>query len=113
MVSVDQKAEGREAEIQALLVKLSGYRKPIGPTTSINLDVGLDGDDAYELLETIQNRFGTRFDSLDWHKYFHNEGECNLLSVWFRKIPGYKETRRSLTFEKLLEVVQRGVWFES
>jgi acyl carrier protein len=113
MVSVDQEAEGHEAEILSLLVKLSCYRKPIEPTTSINLDIGLDGDDAYELLETIQKRFGTRFDALDWHEYFHNEGECNLLSVWFRKIPGYKETRRSLTFQKLLEVVERGVWFES
>jgi len=102
-----------EQEIQILIRKLAGYRKPIKPSTSINLDIGLDGDDAYELLETIQKRFGTRFNTLDWHKYFHNEGELDFLSQWLSKLFGQRETSQSLTFQKLLEVVQKGDWFES
>jgi len=102
-----------EQEIQALIRKLSGYRKPIEASTSVNLDVGLDGDDAYELLETIQKRFGTRFDSLDWHKYFHSEADCDFLSLWLRKFMGHKDTRQRLTFQRLLEVVKNGVWIES
>lgn len=50
---MDQRTETYEAEICALIVKLSGYRKPIEPTTSVNFDIRLDGDDAHELLETI------------------------------------------------------------
>jgi acyl carrier protein len=101
-----------EKEIEALIRKLSGFRKPVEAATSINLDVGLDGDDAYELLETIQKRFGTRFDALDWHKYFHSEGECDLLSLWLRKLLRRRDMRERLTFQRLLEAIQNGVWVE-
>jgi hypothetical protein len=98
-----------EAEIRALLVELTGYGKPIESTTSVNLDVKIDGDDAYEFLEIIHKRFKTRFETLDWHMYFHDEPACGPFSQL--KIFGYKENRRSLTFGKLLEAVQRGEWF--
>jgi len=70
----------------------------------------IDGDDAYEFLEIIHKRFKTRFETLDWHMYFHDEPACSPFSQL--KIFGYKENRRSLTFGKLLEAVQRGEWFE-
>jgi len=89
---------------------LSGFRKPIEPSTSVNFDIRLDGDDAFELLDTIRKRFGTRFDTLDWHKYFNDEVNENW--VWLNKLLGRAETRQNLTFEKLLEVVQKGSWFE-
>jgi hypothetical protein len=109
-VSADEKTDTFEAETRALLIKLSGYRKPIENATSINLDIRIDGNDAYELVKSIQKRFGTDFSTFDWSRYFNDEPNA-LWFHWKTKL-GFKDQRKSLTFSRLIEAIRKGEWSE-
>ena len=64
--------------------------------TSINLDLGIDGDDAVEFLEKFSARFSVNFDSLEFSKYFLQEGRINSFGAYLNK---YMETNEN--FEEL------------
>jgi len=110
VLSVNEKTDPFEAETRALLIKLTGYRKPIENTTSMNHDIRIDGDDAYELLESIQKKFGTRFSKFDWSRYFNDEP--NALWFLWKTVLGFKDQRKSLTFSRLIEAIRKGEWSE-
>lgn len=46
------------------------------PSARIGHDLGVDGDDMYELIEQLHVRFGTDFSALgeQWHEFFSSEG---------------------------------------
>lgn len=50
--------------------------KKLYPSARLGHDLGVDGDDASDLLQTLHERFGTDFSALDesWTEFFHNEG---------------------------------------
>ena len=43
------------------------------PNLSINRELGIDGDDAYELIEFLVNKTGKK-PSFDFSRYFYGEG---------------------------------------
>ncbi|MDP3195900.1 acyl carrier protein [Tabrizicola sp.] len=63
----------------------------LDPKTRVNRDLGIDGDDALELLEMIETRMGRRID-LDFARYFSGE---NLFSGW----------KEDLSLSKLAELM--------
>jgi hypothetical protein len=44
------------------------------PSARLWHDLGVDGDDASDLLERLHERFGTDFSQLDWAAFFNSEG---------------------------------------
>lgn len=73
-------------------------------------DLCITGDDAYELLENIQKRFGTKFDGLDFHEYFSAEPDIltSIIEKWFPSVISEKP----VTIRHLVEVVRAGQWFD-
>lgn len=64
-------------EIQNILIERHGLRaSAVVPEARIVHDLGVDGDDAAELLQDVKNRFGTDLSSLDsqWATFFNSEG---------------------------------------
>jgi len=100
-----------EPELVAMIRQISGGRTPIGLSTAIYHDLQIAGDDAFDLIARIRDRYGVSFSAMDFQRYFPPEGEalfCYLASKF-----GYRDKRRPrLTVEHLLSVIERGSWFD-
>jgi hypothetical protein len=53
----------------------------IGDHACLFHDLGIAGDDAAELFNKIAEKFGTRFDGLDFAKFFPNESEALFFRI--------------------------------
>ncbi len=84
---------------ESLLVPLESIR----PETSLNVDLGIQGDDAYELFVAFHRRFDVDLRGFDFHRHFVGEREfvaCVL--PWLISLPltpllrmlGYKRRGR-------------------
>ncbi|UDL07301.1 DUF1493 family protein [Marinobacter sp. CA1] len=70
----------------------------------------MTGDDAWELLESIYEKFGTELSDLDFELYFHGEAE----GLWSRLLNRSREKHRlafPVTVDHLFQVVEKGKWF--
>lgn len=101
--------ENVKDDLVALLSEFS-CRRPISMDNRLVQDLGIGGDDADELLETIHEKFGTSFTDLEFRDYFPNDHEM-LGERWFRLL-GFQDNRKPLRVRHLLQVVQCGAWFE-
>lgn len=101
-------------KVLGLISRMVCAKNPIPLSASINHDLRIDGDDAYELLVDIKKNFDVNFDAMDFHRYFHDEPDCGpLLYLWARLPWTKKEVRRdNLTVRHLIEVAKAGVWFD-
>ena len=89
----------------AIIRKLCGRRPTITLDPRVNFDLTIEGDDASDLLDEIHREFGTSFQGMDERKFFKDEGFEIQLRFWrMGKLP--------LTVRHLLQVVEKGVWFE-
>jgi len=101
-----------EPELIAMVQRITRSRKTISRSAAIYQDLGIAGDDAYELFGMISARFGTSFQGFDWPSYFPNETE-GLFFYWAAKMGLRDKKRRTLTVGHLLAVIERGTWFEA
>lgn len=90
-----------------------GERVDVSKDTAIYHDLWLAGDDAGDLLDEIRSRFGADFRELWFPTYFPSEcweafSEHLLKLIGLPKMAPWKR----LTVGHLIDVVQRGVWFE-
>jgi acyl carrier protein len=102
--------QDRRGYIMRLLAKKIG-RDPahIADNARLLHDLGLDGDDATELIAEISKTFTVNISGFDCSKYFRSEP--SLLSLlWF--LPSQKRERISskqpLTVAELIGAVERG-----
>jgi hypothetical protein len=105
MVPVDDgvQADDIETKVRSIIARLAGT-KSFTSATSINVDLGIEGDDAVELIEWLHKEFGTSFAGLDMRNYFDDEG---IEAVgWFRS------RRRPIPIAHIVNVVERGAWFD-
>ncbi|HWF65289.1 MAG TPA: DUF1493 family protein [Rhizomicrobium sp.] len=84
----------------------------VSRAAAIYHDLGIGGDDAGELLDAIHDRLGTDFRDLHFDRYFPNEGE--VFSEHILKLLGFRKKAkwRRLTVGHLIDVIQKGAWFE-
>jgi len=78
--------------------------------TRIYHDLGITGDDMYELLENIQNKFGTSFEKFDFIEYCPNDLDAFIDYIIFKIGLGGKWT--PFTVGHLIQVVKSGSWFD-
>ena len=95
----------------SILRDISRYRGPIDEQTRVWHDLYLSGDDAYEMLETIQKRFGTSFLSMDFNRYFPGETE-GFFYMWAERF-GMKSKFRPLSLGHLIAVVRARQWYDA
>ena len=70
-----------QTDIENVLVdKFAIKRSKIKPESLISRDLGIDGDDADELIDFIEKRVGKKI-NIDLSKYFHEEGIISLRKV--------------------------------
>jgi hypothetical protein len=94
--------------LKPLLARFSA--RPLSEDCRLLQDLDIDGDDAGEFLETVQRTFGTRFDGFLFGAYFPDEDEAGS-ERWLRRL-GFCDSCKALTVGHLLDVIQRGTWFE-
>jgi len=90
---------------------ISGRRAIIKARTELWRDLGLYGDDAFELLEAIHTDCGVDFSDLDFTRFFPNETEGTYY-WWGRRIGLWRKRFASLTVGHLDAVIARRQWFD-
>jgi hypothetical protein len=100
-----------EAQVMALIRPFVGKSKKITPSTRLFHDLGIGGDDAWELLESVAKHFGTSFADMEFGAYFSNEGESSIY-YWFMRVGLFRSQIRPMTVAHLGAVVSKGSWFE-
>lgn len=58
----------------------------------------------------IHKRYGTRFDALEWSRYFVPDAEEQF--DFLPRLFGIKPKTKPLTAGHLLDVIEKGAWFE-
>jgi hypothetical protein len=87
------------------------WRKAVTDNIRLYHDLWLSGDDAFELLEDVQKKFGTSFRAMDFNIYFPYEGEN--YGAWLLSRLGFPPTKfRAVTVGHMLDVIARGAWFD-
>jgi acyl carrier protein len=76
--------------------KMGRYKKEITRGTSLERDLGISGEDAWELLLEYKEEFGVDISKFDFNKYFSPEGDT-VLSFLF----GRTQDARGLTIGDL------------
>jgi hypothetical protein len=100
-----------EADIAEQIYSTSGIDKShIRSSAEVYHDLRVYGMDLIELIVFINKKYGTTFDGFDPSQY--GPPETGLFWRWMLERMGWRKTYKSLTVGHLIEVVQRGTWFD-
>jgi hypothetical protein len=100
--------EKQEALIKVLR-EIAGSNRTIDKSTLIYEDLLISGDDAADLIERIHKEFGASFRNFRFSDYFPDETE----SIFHRIFLLFARSKKKpLTVGHLLEVIDRGEWFD-
>jgi hypothetical protein len=98
-------------EIVALVTRVAAPdHRPITRATELYYDLGLAGDDLYDVITAIRARFGTDFSTMILREYAPGEVEGLFSFDTLREVLGRPQQYRSLTIELLVEAVRAGGW---
>ena len=100
-----------ERRLLELVRWLTGRRDVFFAHTELYADLGISGDDAWELIERVQHIFGTSFAGLSLADFFPGEHDPPG-GFWLRKASEKPPNLGSFTFGHLLAVVECGQWFK-
>ena len=77
----------RRKEVLTFLEQEYAVEKDITSRANIENDLGITGDDAYELIQKFEQHFHTDMSNLNFTAYFHNESEVgNFVPIFFTLI---------------------------
>jgi Protein of unknown function (DUF1493) len=88
-------------------------RLPINPSTNVEDDLGVTGDDSPEFMEAFFNRFSVDPGDFDCDRYFEGEGVFDPFSAIFRfvfRLKSNEQEREQLTVAMLQQAIDLGVW---
>lgn len=97
-------------ELVSFVASRTGFRKTasLSRRSTLNRDIGVDGDDADEFMGAYFDRFGVEGGDYDWSRYFGEEG-FNPVSVLI-DIVKRKPALRPLTLGMLELAAMTGRW---
>lgn len=85
--------------------------------TSVNCDLGMDGDDGVEFMDAFSVRFGVDLTEFPHDNYFGPEGmvtPISLIDAFIARLTTGRWTRLApLTLRQLAEAAENGRWVES
>ena len=77
--------------------------------SSLFHDLGVDGEDAVELLEAYSNKFNVDVREFPFLEYFGNEGVLSPFSLITKLVTGrLKDNKKTLTISDLIQAVKSG-----
>ena len=100
-------------EVKNLLSEYSGVSKrKISLETKIGADLGLDGDDAKEILNMIWQKFEVDTSNFDFNQYFHDETEINSFKVLFQSLfeNKAKKNNMDISVERIVLAIKEKKW---
>ena len=93
-----------------LVQEFVGSRCVVSDGTRLFHDLEISGDDVSELLNKVNQQFGTTFEGFRFDAYFPNETEGLMYHV--ARLFGYSSRKKSFAFGHLVKVVEAGRRFE-
>ena len=98
-------------DVIALIAKETGTPPEyIQPAHRLNVDLGVDGDDAEELLRAYREKFRVDMSGFDFHRYFGDEPDAvSLFLLLWRLLTG-DEKPEPLFVRDLVRSAQLGRW---
>lgn len=98
-------------ELEAIFLEQAGLKPDeLFSNSRLEQDCGVTGDDAWELLEAIHEKFGTDLSDLDFEQYFRGEAE-GLLSPLLNRSREKHRRAFPVTVGHIFQVVEKGKWF--
>ena len=105
-------------EVIKIVAEKSG--KPassISESSTLLGDLGLDGDDAWEVIERCHDKYNVDFSSFYFSKHFRNEPCFKGIVYFYRKIK-YKDEhiaskKEPVTVSQLIKSCESGSWLSS
>ncbi len=89
-------------------------KNQLSAETSINEDLGIDGDDGFEFMQAFSRRFAVNLGAFPYDNYFGVEAAATPISIivlMIRWLTTGKSTKLSpLTLRQLAEAVENGSW---
>ena len=86
----------------------TGYHEDMTDNTTLQDDIGIWGDDVFELLENYAERFSVDMSSFLW--YFHTREEGRNLGGLFFKEPNERVEQIPITVAMLCDFANTGIW---
>lgn len=81
-------------------------RKSISLATSINFDLGCNGADAQQLMETLEEQFAVKLIDYDAYRYFQSEG----FDVFQKRRARGRSEKMPLTIGMLYKAIKMQRW---
>jgi acyl carrier protein len=110
--------EMNQQVIQFIARQISEKSEKISLETRINIDLGVDGDDAVKLFDEFSKHFKVDLSNFQYDKYFGSEGGVDLIGlVWmfywidckvFRKTHNPSYSIEPITIQDLVEAAEIG-----
>jgi hypothetical protein len=97
-------------EVSEFIRKYNGI--VINEKSKLFSDLRLIGDDADFFITRFQDKFKVDFGNLEFDKYFLREFHIPFQYWYYKKYKPEKLKRQTFTIQHLVEVVNRGKWFE-
>ncbi len=97
-------------EIYALISEVSGAKiSGLRPDTDLVEDIGIEGDDFFELMEKFEKRFNADISAYRWYFHHGEEGFLSVGALLFK--PPYRRVKRiPVTPEILLACANTHSW---
>jgi hypothetical protein len=106
-----------ETEVIQMIAKERGIRfLDVFPEKSLNLDLGMDGDDAVDFFTEFGERFQVDLAELgeEWHKYFGSEGfslfDTQEVITLFTARPVHQGPMLPLHVYRVITAAMEGKW---
>jgi acyl carrier protein len=107
-MEMDEELRSRLLKIIAATAAIKADQ--IKDATRLFHDLSIKGDDVYWLLVELEKEFGTNLREFPSDQYFSDWEEP--IGIWVNRFFGYTADKKGLTFGHLLNVVERGRWFD-
>jgi len=93
-------------KIEELIIEMRGsYKKPFTDLTTLEKDLKITGDDAWEFIEAFGKEFKIDISDFDYSKYFASEGSFEIYKLLlFGKSTG----KTPLSLGELEQAVKKG-----
>jgi len=78
--------------------------------TELYRDLGIDGDDAVEIFEKIEEMFQVDFSNIQWDQHFVSEPEVNPFALITRKWSKWQRERVPVTVQDLIDAICEKQW---
>ena len=91
-------------------MQTAARREKLSLETDLFGDLGVDGDDAHELLSIVADEFGVNMDTLKFERHFGPESWFNPFALLFPSWWRWHRERVPIRIRDLVEAARAGKW---